>query len=85
MNAGSPGGLSLASASIVCKGPNTLVPITGSAALASYASTFQGVAFQQDNDPDGEAVALLSNDLHLLCLKALLSTSLLCIDVCCLL
>lgn len=57
VHAGSAGGLSLASASIVCTGPGVPVPMTGSTALAAYTSTFQGVSFTQDTDPDGEHVA----------------------------
>ena len=59
VDAGSAGGLSLASASIVCTGPDVPVPMTGSTALAAYATTFQGVSFAQDTDPDGEYIAAL--------------------------
>ena len=58
VDTGSAGGLSLASASIVCTGPNVPVPMTGSTALAAYANTFQGVSFSQDTDPDGEVFDL---------------------------
>ena len=51
---GAPGGTTLNSASIVCQGPAVPVPILGSAALAAYSNTFQGVAFTQDVDPDGK-------------------------------
>lgn len=58
IDAGSAGGLSLASASIVCTGPGVPVPMTGSTALAAYANTFQGVSFAQDTDPDGGYIAI---------------------------
>ena len=54
MCAGAPGGTSLASASIVCQGPGAPVPLLGSTSLAAYSSSFQGVTFTQDMDPDGE-------------------------------
>lgn len=57
--AGAPGGTSLASASIVCQGPGVPVPLTGSAALAAYSNTFQGIAFTQDSDPDGKTQSTL--------------------------
>lgn len=61
MNAGSAGGLSLASASIVCTGPDVPVPMTGSTALAAYANTFQGVSLTQDTDPDGGYIAICTH------------------------
>ncbi len=30
------------------------MPLLGSASLAAYSSSFQGVTFTQDMDPDGE-------------------------------
>lgn len=64
MFAGAPGGTTLVSASIVCQGPGVPVPLLGSTSLAAYSSTFQGVAFTQDTDPDGECADNMFSRLH---------------------
>ncbi len=64
MFAGAPGGTTLVSASIVCQGPGVPVPLLGSTSLAAYSSSFQGVTFTQDMDPDGERADVMFCRLH---------------------